>query len=273
MRKIASLLVACSLASAACARPPEVRPESERPAPPRAQAAAVSGPAASAAPRVVEAVAAAATAADVLAPEPPEGPAEVERLEVPGDVLASVVRGRKRAAPHTIFLPGLCSNAYAYLLGFPEAAKEQGGVVAIEGDQPCVPGFRSFSWDAPKLHRRIEAAFAASGVALGDDEAVTLVGYSQGAALAEQLVQRWPRRYARLVLIGAPTDPSPSHFRTAEGVVTMSCSLDVPWRMKEAARGIARTGVRSTYVEMPGCTHGNLARGDETLGAAFAFLR
>ena len=172
-----------------------------------------------------------------------------------------------------MFVPGLCSNAYAYLLGFPEAARQQGGVVAIDGDVPCVPGFRSFSWDAARLDARIRAALAAAGQSAFPEEGVTLVGYSQGAALAEQLVQRWPARYTRLVLIGAPTDPSPSHFRTAKGVVTMSCSLDVPWRMKEAARGIARAGVPSRYVEMPGCTHGNIGKGDETLGAAFDFLR
>jgi pimeloyl-ACP methyl ester carboxylesterase len=204
----------------------------------------------------------------------PEPPATVERMEVPSDLVASIVRGPKGSEPaRTVFLPGMCSNAYAYMLGFPEAAKQQGGVVAIEGDQPCVPGFRSFSWDAPKLHRRIEAALAAAGRELAEGDEITLVGYSQGAALAEQLIQRWPKRYARLVLIGAPTDPSPRNFAPARGVVTMSCSLDVPWRMKEAARGIARTGVKSTYVEMPGCTHGNLAKGDETLGEAFAFLR
>ena len=145
--------------------------------------------------------------------------------------------------------------------------------VAIDGDVPCVPGFRSFSWDAARLDARIRAALAAAGQSAFPEEGVTLVGYSQGAALAEQLVQRWPARYTRLVLIGAPTDPSPSHFRTAKGVVTMSCSLDVPWRMTEAARGIARAGVPSRYVEMPGCTHGNIGKGDETLGAAFDFLR
>lgn len=207
-------------------------------------------------------------------PEPaPEAPATVDSLDVRGDVRASIVRGPRGAAPRTVFVPGLCSNAYAYLLGFPEAARQQGGVVAIDGDVPCVPGFRSFSWDAGRLDARITAALAAAGTATFPEEGITLVGYSQGAALAEQLIQRWPARYTRLVLIGAPTDPSPAHFRTAKGVVTMSCALDVPWRMKEAARGLARVGVPSRYVEMPGCTHGNIGKGDETLGAAFEFLR
>jgi pimeloyl-ACP methyl ester carboxylesterase len=99
------------------------------------------------------------------------------------------------------------------------------------------------------------------------------VGYSQGAALAEQLVQRWPSRYARVVLIGAPTDPSATRFASARGIVTMSCSRDVPSRMKEASKRFVRAGVPSVYLEMPDCTHGNITDGDRTFDAAFAFLR
>jgi pimeloyl-ACP methyl ester carboxylesterase len=158
---------------------------------------------------------------------------------------------------------------------FPEAARRQGGVVAIEGDQPCgnLQGFRTFSWDAAKVHARIEAALVAAGRTEIPAEGITLVGYSQGAALGEQLAERWPDRYARVVLIGAPTDPAPLHFAAARAIVTMSCARDVPARMKEAARGIERRGVPAAYVEMPGCTHGNIAEGDATFDEAFEFLR
>ena len=202
-------------------------------------------------------------------------PARVDRFRVPGDVVASVVRSTSGAAPTTVFLPGICSNAYAYLLAFPEAARRQGGVVAVEGDQPCgnLEGFRSFSWDANKLHARIEAAIAAAGLAVVPREGLTLVGYSQGAALGEQLVQRWPARYARVVLIGAPTDPSAARFAEARAVVTMSCARDVPWKMKEATARFVKAGIPSTYVEMPGCTHGNITDGDRTFDAAFDWLR
>ncbi len=178
------------------------------------------------------------------------------------------------AAPTTVFLPGLCSNANAYLQSFPEAARRQGGVVAIEGDQPCgnLKDFHSFSWDAAKLHARIEAAVTAAGLGTIPPQGLTLVGYSQGAALAEQLVQRWPARYGRIVLIGAPTDPSAAHFATARGIVTMSCARDVPFKMKEATKRFVRAGIPSTYLEMPGCTHGNIADGDATFDAAFTFL-
>ena len=201
--------------------------------------------------------------------------ARVERIRVPGDVVASVVRARGGAAPTTVFLPGLCSNANAYLQAFPEAARRQGGVVAIEGDQACgnLEGFRSFSWDASKLHARIEAAAAAAGLQAVPREGLTLVGYSQGAALGEQLVQRWPTRYARVVLIGAPTEPSAARFAEARAVVTMSCSRDVPSKMREATNRFVRAGIPSTYLEMPDCTHGNITDGDRTFDAAFDWLR
>jgi len=209
----------------------------------------------------------------VVAPLPPPPPAQVERLEVPGDTQASIVRAGP--APLTVFVPGVCSNANAYLQGFPEAARKQGGVVGIEGDQPCgdQAGFRTFSWDAQKLDVRITKALAAAGVEEIPDGGLTLVGYSQGAALGEQLAARWPKKYARLVVIGAATDPSAASFARTRGVVMMSCSRDVPARMHDASTRIAKAGVPSTYLEMPGCTHGNLADGERVFDEAFEFLR
>ncbi len=171
-------------------------------------------------------------------------------------------------------MPGVCSNAYAYLLAFPEAARSHGGIVAIEGDQPCgaeTSGFHSFSWDAARQNARIEAALQAAGVKT-IPEGLTLVGYSAGAGIGEQMVQRWPERYSRVVLIGAPTDPSTARLAKARGVVTMSCTRDVPWRMKDAARRLMAKGVPATYLEMPGCTHGNIADGDRVFDEAFDWL-
>ncbi len=201
-------------------------------------------------------------------------PAQVERLLVPGDAVASIVRSKDGTPPVTVFMPGVCSNANAYLQAFPEAARKQGGVVAIEGDQACgVEGFRTFSWDAGRQHARVEAALAAAGLTEIPREGITLVGYSQGAALAEQMVLRWPGRYARIVLIGAPTDPSPKSLSPARAVVTMSCSLDVPARMKQAAQAASRAGVPATYFEMPGCRHGNVADAERVFDATFDWLR
>jgi pimeloyl-ACP methyl ester carboxylesterase len=209
--------------------------------------------------------------------EPP-APAVVERIAVPGDSAASVVRGPGGAGgspPRIVFMPGLCSNAYAYLLAFPEAARAHGGVVAIDGDLPCgAPnsGFRSFSWDPVRQRARLEKALGAAGVTTIPREGLTLVGYSAGAGIGELMVQRWPERYARVVLIGSPSDPSTTHLAEARGVVTMSCSRDVPGRMKDAARRLTAKGVPASYVEMPGCTHGNITEGDRVFDTAFDWL-
>jgi pimeloyl-ACP methyl ester carboxylesterase len=206
----------------------------------------------------------------------PLPPARVEKLLVPGDIVASIVRppADAKRPPLTVFLAGLCSNANAYFHTFPEAARKVGGVVAIEGDQPCgtTGDFHSYSWDAQKQHLRIEAALGAAGVTEIPKEGITLVGYSQGAALAEQMVQRYPTRYARLVLIGAPTDPAPRNLARARSVVTMSCDRDVPSRMKLAAAGATKAGTPATYFEMPGCSHGNVTDGERIFDATFDFL-
>lgn len=159
------------------------------------------------------------------------------------------------------------------MLGFPEAARRAGGVVAIDGDLPCpgVPGFRTFSWDLAKAQARMEAALAAAGHHDSAD-ALTVIGYSQGAAILEQLVAKWPARYARVVIIAAPSDPIASRYAKARGVVTMACSRDVVWRMRLASKSIAALGVPSTYIEMPGCTHGELADGDARFDEAFTWL-
>ncbi|HEX7665029.1 MAG TPA: hypothetical protein VF407_10975, partial [Polyangiaceae bacterium] len=58
----------------------------------------------------------------------------------------------------------------------------------------------------------------------------------------------------------------------AQGVVSMSCSYDVPGRMKSGAKKLGARGVRATYMEMPKCTHGNIADGERIFDEAFAWL-
>ncbi len=208
--------------------------------------------------------------ASAAAPSPPPPPARVERVEVPKDVAASVVRGD---ATHIAFMPGLCSNAYAYMLGFPEAARAHGGVVAIEGDQPCegAPGFRSFTWSTTLQRARIEAAFAAAHVPI-PPEGLTLVGYSAGASIAERMHHKWPELFPKLVLIAPPMAPKVENLRKARAVVAMSCSLDVPDLMKAAAKSLTQVDVPAKYLEMPKCTHGQLAEGERVFGEAFDWL-
>jgi hypothetical protein len=42
--------------------------------------------------------------------------------------------------------------------------------------------------------------------------------------------------------------------------------------MRDAARRIAAGGTPATYLEMPRCTHGNIADGERVFGEAFDWL-
>jgi pimeloyl-ACP methyl ester carboxylesterase len=205
---------------------------------------------------------------------PPLPPATVERIEVPGDLPAFVVRSASGAPPRAFFLAGICSNAYAYLLGFPEAARSAGGVVSIDGDLPCpgAPGFRSLSGDPEKQHKRIESALAAAGTHTIPAGGLTVVGSSLGASILQALAAKYPERYPRVAIIASPKDPIANKFASTRAVVTMSCSRDVPFRMKAAAKQIQAIGVPATYVEMPGCTHGNLADAEVKFAQVFRWL-
>jgi hypothetical protein len=228
----------------------------------------------STAPVSTESAATVASAAPAADPAPPET-AAVERIEVPGDEMASFVRASDGAPPRVVFLAGICTIGYAYLYDFPEAARAHGGVITLEGDQPCPSdkAYRSFSSDADKQEQRIEAAITAmTGAYAVPEGGFTLVGYSRGATIAERMAKKWPERYPRIVLIGSPSEPALDLLNSARAVVTMSCSKDVPWRMKGALPGLKRRGIPAEYFEMPDCTHGLIADGERVFGEAFDWL-
>ncbi|MEO8799299.1 MAG: hypothetical protein ABI551_15520, partial [Polyangiaceae bacterium] len=135
--------------------------------------------------------------ASAAAPIPPPKvlpPPVIEQTPVAKDSPASFVRGEAEGTARVVFLPGLCSNAAAYLTAFPRAAQTHGGIVAIDGDKPCGAansGFHSFTWDPTLQHARIERALAATGMSAPPD-GFTLVGYSAGASIAELVHEKWP---------------------------------------------------------------------------------
>lgn len=244
---------------------------------PRAEALAPSGTLSASRPASVLAPSAAPSAAPQATAQPavlPSPPAVVDVLAVPSDIPAYVVRAADGKPPRIVFFPGICSNASAYLAGFKDAARDHGGAIAIDGDRPCghTPGFKSITSDPVHEEPRIDAALRAAGVESPETADVVFVGYSLGATLIENLVRKSPARYRRVALIGSPRDPRLDRLRGASAVATMSCSLDVPWRMKGATRILGNAGVASKYFEMPGCTHGMLADGERVFGEVFTWL-
>lgn len=262
------LLLAAVVASG-CARRGDDPPLRDAPA--GTSNASVPAATASGAPAAASAAQASASASVVAAPLPP---AAVETVAVAGDSPAALVRSSSGAGPLIVYLPGMCSNANAYLQAFPEAARRHGGVVAIDGDRDCAgsPGFHTFTRDAARQHARIQAALAAAGRSEPPAEGLTLIGYSQGASIAEDLFERWPDVYPRIVLMGSPRNPDVARLKTARAVATMSCSLDVPGRMRDAVRKLEAAGVPAAYFEMPKCTHGNIADGERIFDELFQWL-
>ena len=267
---LAVALVACACNGAGRSErpPPETRgATSARPPRPADPAAASSG-------QMQPISSASTTPPAALTPPAPPAKATVERLPVPGDVPASMVRSADGKPPRIVFLPGICSNAGAYLWSFAETARARGGAVAIDGDAPCggSKDFHSITSDPAHEGPRIDAALTAAGVASPATADVVLVGYSLGATLIENLVKASPERWRRVVLIGSPRDPRLDRLRGAGAVATLSCALDVPGRMKGAVRMLNAASIPAAYFEMPGCTHGNIADGDRVFGEVFGWL-
>lgn len=58
----------------------------------------------------------------------------------------------------------------------------------------------------------------------------------------------------------------------ARAVVAMSCRMDVPYRMKAGAKQLMSKEVPLIYIEIPGCTHGQIADGERVFSEAFDWL-
>ncbi|WP_437580450.1 alpha/beta hydrolase [Sorangium sp. So ce887] len=209
-----------------------------------------------------------ATAMDPRAVDPPLVATE---MAVPGDLPAFVVTGRGGACPRMVFLHGMCGHGLGYVQAFQGAAREHGGVLGLQGDVPCGGDgvFSKYSPDPEAQDRRIRNALAACG---GEAEDLVVIGYSQGAYIAERLAERWPERYARLVLLGAPTTPSAARLRDIRGAVMISGELDARYRMKEGAGGLMAAKIPAVYREMPGARHGEMPDAERVMDEALDWL-
>lgn len=217
-----------------------------------------------------------------LAEEGPAQPAVVEQravdpplvateMAVPGDLPAFVVTGRADACPRMIFLHGMCGHGLGYVQAFQAAAREHGGVLGLQGNIPCGGDgvFTKYSPSIEEQDGRIRSALAACD---GEAEDLVVIGYSQGANLAERLAQRWPERYSRLVLLGAPTTPSAARLRGIRGAVMISGEFDAKYRMKEGASGLMAAKIPAVYREMPGAQHGAMPDAERVMDEALDWL-
>ena len=206
-----------------------------------------------------------------VAEVPVEPPVEAREIAVPGDLPVFIVRGPGGACPRMVFLHGMCGHGLGYIQSFQFAAHDHGGVLALQGDVACGGSgvFRKYSFDVATHDARIRNALSACG---GEAEDLVVIGYSQGASVAERLAERWPARYSRVVLLGAPRTPSVARLGRVRGAVMVSGEHDARYRMKEGASGLAAAKIPATYLEMPGARHGQMTEAERVMREAFDWL-
>jgi pimeloyl-ACP methyl ester carboxylesterase len=184
-----------------------------------------------------------------------------------------VMRGGPRGPGRLVFLHGMCGHGLGYAQAFQFSAAKKGTLIAPQGDRLCGRGpWAAWSGNLEALDARIVAAFSALGDS-GPIEDVVIMGYSQGATRAEALARRWPQRYTRLVLMGAPQATSARGLGAVRGAVLMAGERDRRDLMKESARALAAAGIPSRFMIIPEATHGAMGPTPEkTMGEALDWL-
>jgi pimeloyl-ACP methyl ester carboxylesterase len=201
------------------------------------------------------------------------GPVRIEALDDAASSPTFVMRGGPRGPGRLVFLHGMCSHGLGYAQSFQWSAAQKGTLVAPQGDVPCSEKtLAKWSQDIDGIDTRIVGAYRALGEAgLVDD--VALIGYSQGASRAESLARRFPERYTRLVLIGAPEAPNPTGLTGVRAAVMMAGERDNQEVMKEGAAAFRRAGIRAMFQSIPEARHGEMGpHPEETMGLALDWL-
>jgi len=197
----------------------------------------------------------------VTSSEAASPPPEEIRVEEYAPEGAFVLRG-SRATGHAVLFGGQCAQPQGYADAIKLAAARRVQLVALRGDRPCTGEYRGWMFDLDALSRRIDRTFR--GLGLGEPHDVLLIGYSQGASVAELLVAREPEKFTRAVLIAKPSRPEPWHFKNVRAVATMAGTRDAQASMIQGSRALSAAGVRSRYFPLPGAAHGDM--GDDPEG-------
>lgn len=171
-----------------------------------------------------------------------------------------------------VFIHGLCGNPNAYAWSFKESAAELGTLIAIQGNKSCGPDFRDWSLPPAKVNERIESAFRAIGDT-SDLRDLVVIGYSSGGTYAELLTMLFPERYTRAILIANPRQPGYYRLKKTRAVVMMAGEHDRHDLMKGGMRELKGRGIPSTFMILPGATHGMMGpEGNQVMGEALRWL-
>jgi predicted esterase len=183
------------------------------------------------------------------------------------------MRGEPRARSPIVFLHGMCGHGLGYAQAFQFSAAKKGTLIAPQGDVKCGSGpWSKWSADLDGLDARIDSAFRALGWE-GPLTDVVVIGYSQGATRAEALARKWPVRYTRLILMGAPEAASARGLSKLRGALMMAGERDRKDQMRAGLRAFQAAGIPANFQIIPEATHGAMGPVPEkTMGDALDWL-
>ena len=206
------------------------------------------------------------------APAPKPNPIRMELLDANERPPMFVLRGAPQGPGRIVFLHGMCGHGLGYAQAFQFAASKYGTLIAPQGDISCGGPWSKWSMNLDALDERITRTFRALGHPEPIDD-ILVLGYSQGASRAEALVRKWPKRYTRLVLMGAPSAPAPRGLRALRAAVTMAGERDRKDLMRQGARSLVALGVPAIFRVIPEATHGAMGPTPErTMGDALSWI-
>ena len=183
-----------------------------------------------------------------------------------------VMRGQPQGSGRLVFLHGMCGHGLGYAQAFQFAASKYGTLIAPQGDVSCGGVWSKWSANVDALDERITRTFRALGHSEPIDD-ILVLGYSQGATRAEALVKKWPKRYTRLVVMGAPSAPSPRGLTELRAAVTMAGERDRKDLMRLGAQRLQAAAVPTVFRIIPEATHGAMGPTPErTMGDALSWI-
>lgn len=214
-------------------------------------------------------------------PEPRVFPSDLvlftpSEMPLPGDRSLRVSHAGPAQSHAIIYLHGMCGNSKG-ADPWSDLATEYGSLIVVRADEPCGdrPGYK-WPKDLSLIQARIDTALAAVKNARGgflDLEHPTLIGYSQGAYRAEQLVGAYPERYTRAMLGGPPTPPSYEALKSLSSVAVLGGELEDRAHMEVGTADLIARGMRAKFFLLPKVHHGSYGpHGKEVVGQALNFI-
>ena len=197
-------------------------------------------------------------------------------ISMPGDRALRVTHADAQQSHAIIYLHGMCGDSKG-ADPWGDVATHYGTLIVVRANVPCDdrPGYK-WPKDLAEIRERIDAALAeVKNLRHGwlETEHPSLIGYSQGAYRAEQLVGAYPGRFPRAMLGGPPTPPDAFALNSAQAVAVLGGELEDHAHMLNGTQALIDAGLNARFFLLPGVHHGSYGpQGRAVVSEALRFM-